>query len=156
MSSPNPTPTKAQLAYRKWYKANKVRFNKRRSEDYAKSIAQQQAARERQKLRRAMKPAPTADGHHYRKVKGRKVEVFRITAAAKMVGRDAQTIRTWETDGKIPEPTIKSTHRYYTMHQIKLMAELAELMTLVRWQGKVREVATANKCEEIKARWAGE
>lgn len=147
--------TPAQVAYRKWYKANKIAFNKARAEKYAANPELQEKTRVKQKIYRESIPREKASGEHYRTIKGKVTQVFRIGAVAQMIGRDEQSIRSWEAKGYIPKPTIKSTHRYYTPNQIKLMSEWAELSGLLRWDPKVREEALPKKSAEIKALWAG-
>jgi len=147
--------TKAQTAYRKWYKAHRLEFNKARKERYEKDEEARKAIVERQRQYRLEKPRTPADGKHYRKVKGKEVQVFRIGVVSEMIGRDEQAIRIWEKAGRIPKPSIPGTHRYYTMGQVKLLTEWVELIDLVRYDHKVRVLALPKKSEEIKALWAG-
>lgn len=155
MPAPKAKPTPAALAYRKWYAANKAKFNKARAEKYASNEAMREEARRKQKIYRDTKPREVADGQHYRLIKGHHVEVFRIGKVGEMIGRDEQTIRSWERKGYIPKPIIKSTHRFYTPVQVQLMREFGDLSALVRWDPKVRDVAIPKKAKEIKAQWAG-
>lgn len=85
---------------------------------------------------------------------GEMVKAYRITDAGKMAGRSVQTIRNWEAQLTIPKPTIEKTHRYYTLNQISLLKELADLIDLLRYEGhEVLGAATANKSEEIHNLW---
>lgn len=147
--------TKAQQAYRKWYAANSAKLNKLRKEKYAADPEKRKKIIAHQIEYRKNKPRPLTDGHHFRMIGKKKVEVFRIGATAKMIGREEQAIRKWESIGRIPPPTIKGTHRYYTAGQVVLLRELAELMDQVRYSPNLREFAIVKKSEEIKALWAG-
>lgn len=155
MPTKSKTPTPAALAYRKWYALHKEEFNRKRAEKYASTEALRETAKLKQKIYRDTKPREIANGQHFRLVKGHHLEVFRIGKVGEMIGRDEQTIRSWERKGFIPKPIIKSTHRFYTLKQVGLMREFGDLSSLLRWDPKVREVAIPNKVKEIKAQWAG-
>jgi len=155
MTTPTPPLTPAAAAYRKWYAKHKAEFNRKRAEKYAADEGLRQAAQRKQQLYRETKPREVASGQHFRMVKGHQVEVFRIGSVSEMIGRNEQTIRSWERKGYIPKPTIKSTHRFYTTKQVQLLREFGDLSSLVRWDPQIRAVAISKKVKEIKAQWAG-
>lgn len=142
-----------QSAYQKWYEANKDEFNRRRRARYKKDPAVQAAAIKQAAKYRKENPRQPSEPKHYRTVNGNSVEVFRIGAASEMVGRSEQMIRIWERDGKIPRPTVKSKHRYYTMSQVKLMREFSELMDQIRYDQTIRNLGIEKKSAEIHALW---
>lgn len=147
--------TPSAAAYRKWYLAHKTEFNRQRAVKYAEDAAARKKAQDRQKVYRDSKPRNPTPGQQFRVIKMKHVEVFRIGPVAEMIGRDEQTIRSWERKGLIPKPIIKSVHRYYTPHQIVLLREFGDLSLLVRWDSKIRAEAIATKSKQIKAQWAG-
>ena len=148
--------TKAQEAYQRWYQRNSATYNESRKQKYASDPEVRQAYLERQARYRKSNPRNPASGQHFRKIKGAEVEVFRIGTVAEMIGRTEQIIRIWERDERIPKPTVPGRHRYYTQTQVKLMVEFADLLTQVRYDKKIREVAVPKKVLQIKALWAGD
>jgi hypothetical protein len=157
MSRPThtPSPTPQALAYRKWYQKNREEFNRKRAEAYAADPEKRAAAQVKQKIYRDTKPRNPEPGQHFRLIKSQHVEVFRIGTVAEMIGRDEQTIRSWERKGYIPKPIVKSAHRFYTTKQVALMQEFGEISTAVRWKRKLSAIALPKKIKEIKALWAG-
>jgi hypothetical protein len=141
-------------AWNDWYARNREEYNAKRKAKYAEDSTHRTAVIERQKDYRKDKPRQPSDGRHFRKIAGHEVEVFRIGYAAEAIGRTIQIIRTWEKEGKIPLPSIPGGHRYYTLNQVKLMTELAELMNEVRYEPKIREHAMQTKTAEIKQKWS--
>lgn len=154
-TQPEVTATPAAQAYKKWYASNKEEFNRKRAEKYANSEALREAARRKQKLYRDTKPREVPTGQTFKTIKGKQVEVFRIGKVGEMIGRDEQTIRSWERKGYIPKPIVKSTHRFYTMNQVALLREFGDRSASIRWDRTVRSVDIPAKIADIKARWAG-
>lgn len=121
-----------QTAFQKWYAEHKEEFNRKRKERYKSDKKYRKAIIQRQEIYRENNPRESVQElKHYRNVNGSREEVFRLGAVSQMVGRSEQMIRKWEKDGKIPRPTVPGAHRYYTMSQVKLLIEFAELMDQV-------------------------
>lgn len=139
-------------AYQRWYAKNKEKFNSARKKKYAEDVAMRDAVVDRQREYR--KTHSVSGGMHHRKVGGVEVEVVRIARAAEMIGRSIQVIRIWERIGRIPLPSVTGNHRYYTMAQVKLMSELADLMNHIRYDHGTRLEAVAKKVAYIKTNWS--
>lgn len=143
--------------FSRWYEANKEELSKKRKAKYQKDpefrqSSLQKAAEWREKNPRASKAGKPS----LREVNGVMVEVFRISAVGGMIGRSDQTIRDWEDEGIIPPPTVVSAHRYYTRNQIKLMRELADLISVIRVKGfklEVLQTAMNSKSSDIHSKW---
>ena len=144
---------KARAAYKRWYKKNKTNLARKRAEKYAKDPDLRKKATEYALDYRTRNPRKPATGVRYYEYQGAKMEVFKIGVVAEMLERSIQTLRLWEKAGHIPPPSYESAHRAYTMTQIKLIGEFADLMTEVRHDPKRRDEALAEKTEYIKTMW---
>lgn len=142
--------------FKMWYTVNKDKLSEKRKQLYHSDPEYRKKNNETSAKWRKEHPAPSRAGEsRFKKYKGATIEVFRITAVAEMIGRSDQTIRGWEADGVIPKPLIESAHRYYTKKQIMLMRELAEIIDLVRYDGReLLNLAIKSKSEEIHKQWA--
>lgn len=148
--------TEKGRSFSDWYFDNKERLSIKRKEMYQKNDEYRKANNERSARWRKEHPAPSRAGEsRFKKIGEDTVEVFRITAVSQMIGRSDQTIRGWESEGVIPKPLIDSKHRYYTKKQIMLMRELAELIDLVRYEGReLLKTAIQTKSVDIHKQWA--
>ena len=143
----------AKAAYDKWYKANRIAYNKARRDKYnSDKDARDKAVKKQRDYRVRTAGVPKM---HFRKLNGKKVEVFRIGEVSKAVGRDEQTIRKWEKAGIIPPPSVEGTHRYYTLKQINLMTEVADLIDQLRSPKNhaALQIALEKKSKEVLAKW---
>ncbi len=140
-------------AYKRWYEKEKGAFNAKRRRRYAADPAIQTVARHNSAVYRAKHPRPVTDKKHQRPANGVLTEVYRITHTSQMIGVSVVTIRSWEKKGWIPEPSVESAHRYYTIKQVKLLAELAILLKEVRYMHSIRNEMVAKKVQELKNNW---
>jgi hypothetical protein len=143
----------------KWYAENKDDYNDRRKQQRANDPELRAKIAEHQREYRAARPKverpPTdPDAPRLKTIGDRQVEVYRISYVAKVCNRTVQVIRLWERDNRIPKPSVKGGHRYYTQHQIDLLIQFSELMDEVRYEPSVREAAIKAKSAEIFAHWA--
>jgi len=112
--------------FRKWYENHRAEFNKQRRQRYKKDDEYRvRAISHSQKYRK--KEHVVSGVKHHRLVDGQMVRVYRISQAAKLVGRSVQTLRAWEKLGFVPPLASNGQHRVYRMHQIKLMQRIALL-----------------------------
>lgn len=140
--------------FHRWYEANKEGFNARRRMRYRSDPEYRDKLVERQREARAKHPRPSqAKDYSIRVVGGSKKKVFRIGYVVEAIGRSEMTIRNWERKGIIPKPSVVSQHRYYTKRQVKLLKELSELLTQVRYNPKLRDFAIHQKSNEIYGMW---
>lgn len=141
--------------FSRWYEANKEKLSAERKAKYNNDAEYRQASLQKAAEWRAKNPRVSRVGVPSKRMSnGVLTEVFRITAAGKMIGRSDQTIRDWEDEGIIPPPTVVSAHRFYTRNQIELMKELADLINLVRYQGlEVLQTAMDSKSSDIHSKW---
>jgi DNA-binding transcriptional MerR regulator len=75
---------------------------------------------------------------------------------ARVCNRTEQVIRLWEREQRIPKPSVKGGHRYYTQHQIDMLVEFAELMDEVRYMRsdpETRDAALKAKTAQMFANW---
>lgn len=65
-------------------------------------------------------------------INGKKVELFTIGALASELGRENQTIRLWEKQGKIPEATYRTEtgQRLYSKGQIEAITQTVKKYNL--------------------------
>lgn len=151
------TRAQSRAAWRKWYKSHKEELNRERREKYKTDENYRIALLAQQRVSRAESPRPTSkpsDGRIFKNVGKKSVEVLRIGSVAARIDRDVQSIRIWEREGRIPAPSVPGAHRYYTLRQVNLLHEFAELMTEVRYEHpKVRAEKIEKKSQEIHAKW---
>jgi len=117
-SAQNKTP------FQSWYEKNKEEFNRKRREKYhkdpeAREKALENSRRQRQKTQTGESPKPKEP--QTRTLGDKKVRVYSISEAAKMIGRSIATIRSWERRKLIPKTVFEGTTRYYTKNQINLL-----------------------------------
>lgn len=146
---------KEPSTYGTWYERNKAALSERRRKKYQTDEDYRQNVISRQREYRSNNPPPSRAGKsNYRLVAGNKVEVFRIGRVGEIIGRTDQTIRDWEASGLIPKPSVESAHRYYTKKQVQMLKELADLITLLRSEGRkdLDEVVSV-KSSEIHNNW---
>lgn len=142
-------------SFSKWYETNKDGFNVRRKQKYHSDPEYREKVIQRQREARKKNPRPsTASDKHYRTINGDQVEVFRIGHVVEAISRSEKTIRTWESEGLIPAPSIEGKHRYYTQEQVSLLKEFSELMEQVRYDKALREFAIQKKSGEIHEKWS--
>lgn len=141
-------------SFQKWYEANKEGFNVRRKLKYQTDPDYRNKVIDRQRKARKENPRPSqASDQHFRTVAGKQVEVFRIGHVVAQISRSEKTIRTWEAEKLIPQPSIAGKHRYYTQHQVTLLREFSELMEQVRYDKALREFAILKKSQELHSNW---
>ena len=140
-------------AFAKWYQKNKDAFNAKRKKQYQEDPAVREKVLARQRVYRvAVKDDPSRVAH-VRKAGNVEKTVYRIGHVAEQIGRDEQVIRIWERRGWIPKPTVSSSHRYYTVHQIELLRQFAAQIDQVRYKAGVRRVAILKASMEVHALW---
>lgn len=143
-------------AWRNWYKEHRIEFNAARRQKYRTDEELRRRILEQQQEARKLipkKPRKPPATQSVKNVGGKLVEVYRISKVAEMINRDAQSIRIWEREGKIPKPTIPGGHRYYTEGQVALLKQYSDLMTELRLQPTVRAVEIPKLLSAIKAQW---
>lgn len=143
-------------ASNRWYKQNKDRVNSARAARYKANPAYRGKILESQQQYRDTHPSPSSRGASRMKmVNGKLVETFRISEVAVIIGRSLQTIRAWHSAGWLPPTTIPSPQRFYTINQVRLMSDLASVVSQTRhaYQGAYQS-ALQSKINEIKALWA--
>lgn len=141
--------------FRKWYAENKQRLSAARKERYRTDpeLRARILARTAE-WRKSKAQCPRDVGQKKQPMNGTLVEAYRITEAGKMIGRSDQTIRDWEEKKVIPKPTVERSHRYYTLNQIRLMRDLAEMIDSLRYEGRdVLSSATRGMSQEIYNNW---
>ena len=135
--------------YRKWYESSGSDYNEKRKKRYANDPeyrarikAQAKETRERRKERGGVQETSVMrDG----------VEVYRVSAAAELLERSPDALRSWVRKGWVPEST-GQVHRFYTKAQIKLMRRLVEVITKYRY-AKNYEDRLQKVVEHIHANW---
>lgn len=143
---------KARQSWSRWYEKNAASHNEKRKAKYHSDPEYRQKVLESRKEARRNAPKPEVI-EHFKVIKGKKVQVVRVGEASEHINRDPQVIRIWEREGKIPRPTVPGAHRYYTMGQLALLKEFADLMTEVRYSRLEREAAVKAKSAELFAQW---
>lgn len=139
-----------------WYAANKGALNAKRKAAYHADPEIREKAKEQQRNYMAANPRKSKAGDPlFKDVNGVQRQVMRVGEAAVHVGRTEQVLRLWERKGLIPKPTVKSTHRYYTMRQITLMQELSQLIDKVRHRPERESVLNAKR-QEIANLWSSD
>jgi hypothetical protein len=114
--------------YADWYEQNRAKRNKARRKRYQTDKSFRQAQLEQSRDYKRRNPTPARGS--VRVVEGEEVPVYRIGALADAVGRTILTIRNWERDGLIPQPTASETnHRVYLSHQALLVKRFSDFMT---------------------------
>ena len=147
------TRDKARSAYLKWYKANRIALNRSRRTLYSQDADKRASIIERQRQYRKDNPAPPPGRKTLPDQQGRVVEVYRMGEMADLIKRDEQIIRIWEKRGYIPEPTIPSAHRYYTLKQVLLLTEFSDLMRELRYDAAARDRLQPEKSLQIASHW---
>ena len=112
-------------AFAKWYETHKEEFNAKRRARYAKDSdyrdRQLTGTRDWRKAEREKKIAEA------------KAELGVVTMsigeAAHYIGRDIQSIRSWEKKSYIPRTDDGKGYRIYTPDQVNLMSQLAEFLS---------------------------
>lgn len=113
-----------EWSYKEWYAKNRQAISIRRREKRAARTAEEvQRTRDYQKSYRENNRRPSTSGAISTAIIGGvEVRVFRIGEVAQATGAGQATLRLWERQGLIPRPTVKSSHRYYTEHQLGLLS----------------------------------
>jgi len=147
-----------------YYEKNKNELSAKRKAAYRADPERRAKAQLRQaRVRREAKERRSDAGEEliYRTIDGVKVQVFRIGAVAKKIGKSVETIRKWESTGIIPLPLpvdrdVSATHRYYTQHQVDLLAKLSAEADKYRYaRGTSIRRDTVNKMSQyIAENWA--
>ena len=135
--------------YRKWYESNGADYNEERKKRYANDPeyrdrikAQAKETRERRKARGGVQETSVIrDG----------VEVYRVSAAAELLGKSPDALRSWVRKGWVPEKT-GQVHRFYTKGQIKLMQRLVDVIKKYRYaknyEDRLQQIVT-----KVHANW---
>lgn len=139
--------------YRKWYESNGEQHNRSRQERYAsdegyreKVKEQSRRSRERRRERGGVQETTVT-----RIRNGVEIEMYRVSAAADIVGKSADTIRSWARHGWIPDDGVEA-HRLYELHQVMLMQRLAETIKQYRYAKDYQERLTET-VQHIEAKW---
>jgi hypothetical protein len=139
--------------YRKWYESNGEQHNRSRQERYAndpdyreKVKEQSRRSRERRKERGGVQETTVT-----RIRNGVEIEMYRVSAAADIVGKSADTIRSWARHGWIPDDGVEA-HRLYELHQVMLMQRLNETIKKYRY-AKDYYVQLGKCVAYIAAKW---
>ena len=139
-----------------YYGKNKDAISVRRKAIYATRVDVREKAKAAAAEYRKLNPKPARSGTPiYKEVEGVLTQVYRIGRACLMAGISMQTLRKWESIGRVPPPlTIEgATHRYYTEHQIILLKELAQTCSEVRYNALIRKKEVQLKSNEIHKSW---
>lgn len=135
--------------YRKWYESNGSDYNQKRKDRYANDPeyrdrikAQARETRERRKERGGVQETSVIrDG----------VEVYRVSAAAELLGKSPDALRSWVRKGWVPENN-EQVHRFYTKAQIRLMQRLVDVIQKYRY-AKNYEDRLQKVVDTIHANW---
>jgi len=135
--------------YRKWYESKGAGYNDKRKERYANDPeyrdrikAQARETRERRKARGGVQETSVIrDG----------VEVYRVSAAAELLGKSPDALRSWMRKGWVPENT-EQVHRCYRKPQIKLMQRLVDCIEKYRY-AKNYEDRLQKVVDTVHANW---
>lgn len=142
--------------YQKWYESNRERLSKKRKERYRNDADLRAKAVQRQQKYREKNDRPSTKGQaKFREVNGIKTQVFRISETAEMVGCSIEFIRKYEAEGVIPLPSVKSTQRYYSGAQVKLMKAFYALMHELKYSkdAELKAAALAKHKAEMQENW---
>lgn len=141
--------------FQRWYKEKGEKLNKDRKSKYHSDPEYRQSVLDRQaRYRQNNPPASRARQKITRIVEGAEVEVVRMGDLVKMIGRSENIIRNWEKRGIIPKPSIESKHRYYTLRQVALLKELADIIDVCQVEGReVLQTAIETKSSHIHKHW---
>lgn len=108
-----------ETPYQKWYKNNKQQLNEKRRAKYAKDQHYRNKQLAMARVRR----------QRLRAEKATQWEGLTTPQVAKLIGRQAQTIRSWEKRGLIPQAELTEHKvRMYKPHHVTLLRHMAELM----------------------------
>lgn len=144
-----------ETAFGRWYERNGGKLNEKRKNRYdsdpeyrARQIenARKNRANRASKVKEASAPV-------YKLIGGEKVVVYRIGDLAERAGVTPQTIRKYESTGVIPEPTVGSSHRYYTANQVNLVCSMVQALAGLPLHSKERAEVMAAKVNEIHNKW---
>lgn len=140
--------------FKTWYANNREKLSALRKEKYRLNPEIREKAKKGARIRRQEVPRVSTAGQPLIKtVNGVTQQVVRIGQASEAVGRKEQVLRIWERKKWVPKPAGESVHRYYTMHQITLLREFAQLIDQVRYQPAIRSMVISTKSAEVWARW---
>lgn len=129
------------FTFRKWYEEHGDDLNAKRRDRYAsdpeyreKAKAQARIARERRRARGGQVSETTVK----RVIDGKEVELYRVSAAAEMIGKSPDTIRLWTRKGYVPGEA--GEHRLYSLKQVKLLQKLAKVIDKYRYNRKYKHI----------------
>jgi hypothetical protein len=142
---------KSKKKFRNWYENNRDDYNAKRRERYAKNKDLREKARANARKQRA-KGGDVEVEPVLRKVSGRTIPVWRVGAAAQMIGRSPETIRTWIKNGWVPDVDDGWTHRTFTKGQIKLLQRLSNCIEKHRYAQDYQQ-QLAKTVESIRKQW---
>jgi len=130
--------------FQRWYQKNGGQLNAKRRQRYAddpeyreRAKAVSRVARTRRKERGGVSETTVM-----RIINGVEVELYRVSAAAEMIGKSPDTIRLWCRKGWIPDGET-GEHRLYRLHQIKLLKTLALMLEQHRYAKNYQKVLKA-------------
>ncbi len=135
--------------YRKWYESSGGDYNQKRKERYANDPEYRQRIKEQ--ARETRERRKERGGVQETSVIRDGVEVYRVSAAAELLERSPDALRSWVRKGWVPENT-EQVHRFYTKGQIKLMRQLVEVITKYRY-AKNYEDRLQKVVANVHAKW---
>lgn len=146
---------KEKTSFQRWYERNKDSINSSRREKYkADPEFREQAKRSTSAAYRAKPFVSKAGASKVKTVQGKAVVTCSMSEAAGIIGRSMPTIRLWESRGWIPAPTVDAGKRFYTVHQVSLLSELAGTLDSIRAHSLAdREKVLDRVVLSIKSRW---
>ena len=128
MSNATAQQEKSRAYFRSWYDKHGEERNERRRKQYAENPEVREKAKERARMQRAGSSKGHTRPPTFRMVGGKQIRAYLMSETAAMVGRDLQTIRSWERKGWIPPDTFGEGKRLYTHTQVQLMKMFAEYL----------------------------
>lgn len=134
-----------ETPYQKWYRTNKSTLNQHRRKKYAQDEEYRNKQLAMARVRR----------QKLRANKATQLEGLTTPQVAKLIGRQAQTIRSWEKRGLIPQAEVTDYGaRMYKPHHVTLLKDMVALMDTYfstsrsEFEGRLKELTS-----HIKESW---
>jgi hypothetical protein len=142
---------RAKDKFNAWYEKNREDYNAQRRKKYSQDQELRKKARENARKQRQKTTGPDLSPVK-RLVHGRKIAVYRVSAAAENIGRSPETIRTWIRNGWLPEQEDGWTHRTFTKRQMGLMKRLGNVIDKYRYADDYHQ-QLEKVVEQIRTKW---
>lgn len=139
------------------YNKNRAAFNARRREKYRTDKVYRERVKKHTATYRATQTGAPLDYKSIRMVvKGKTATMWTMGKVCQLCARSPDSIRRWEATKLIPKPTLRGSHRVYSMHQIRLIKRLSVFMR--KNVHKIHTDTTVKKAckalvREIKSKW---